>query len=125
VRQDEALVTKAAKLSKKDGVLDFTMTAEQCRRRIHGLTPWPGVTVWLAGEALKLLRVSVAGIAQKNPTNLPYGLLMDAASGLVRCGNGELLQIHELQPAGKRPMTWQSFAHGRKLAGNMVFSSGA
>ena len=25
--------------------LDFGEPAEACRRRIHGLTPWPGVTV--------------------------------------------------------------------------------
>ncbi|MBC7772373.1 MAG: methionyl-tRNA formyltransferase [Pyrinomonadaceae bacterium] len=119
--QDESLVTKAAKLSRKDGVLDFTLDAELCRRKIHGLTPWPGVTVWLSGEAIKLLRVSVAGIAQRPPPGVPFGTLMDSESGIALCGNGTLLQIHELQPAGKRPMTWQAFARGRQLAAGAIF----
>lgn len=125
LRQDESLVTKAAKLSKKDGVLDFTLSAEECRRRVHGLTPWPGVTVSLAEESIKLLRVSVDGAAQNNPAHVPCGTLTDHARGIVRCGDDTLLQILEVQPAGKRPMTWEAFARGRHLTDNVVFGSGA
>src|SRR5690606_37274615 len=45
VEQDEAQVTIAGKLSKADGWVDFRAPEEEVCRRIHGLTPWPGVTV--------------------------------------------------------------------------------
>ncbi|MFO0861802.1 MAG: methionyl-tRNA formyltransferase [Phycisphaerales bacterium] len=37
--QDETLVTVAPKMSKADGWVDFRKSADECRRRVHGLTP--------------------------------------------------------------------------------------
>ncbi|MCC7203568.1 MAG: methionyl-tRNA formyltransferase [Phycisphaeraceae bacterium] len=62
--QDESQATKAPKLSRADGVVSFAATSDEVCRRIHGLTPWPGVEViWTperptgaAGQRLKLLR---------------------------------------------------------------------
>ncbi|MCC7407038.1 MAG: methionyl-tRNA formyltransferase [Phycisphaeraceae bacterium] len=63
--QDESQTTKAPKLSRADGVVSFAATSEEVCRRIHALTPWPGVeALWMPGRAegaaapqhLKLLR---------------------------------------------------------------------
>src|SRR5262249_39683557 len=54
--QDESQITIAPKLSKSAGWIDFNADTESCRRRIHGLTPWPGVTVRFREQPLKLLR---------------------------------------------------------------------
>jgi methionyl-tRNA formyltransferase len=44
--QDHSQATLARKLSKTDGVIDdWNQSATQLRQRIHGLTPWPGITV--------------------------------------------------------------------------------
>ncbi len=56
VEQDESLVTRAPKLGRADGWVDWTHRADQCRWRINGLSPWPGVTVRFRGQSLKLLR---------------------------------------------------------------------
>lgn len=107
--QDEALVTIAAKLSKADGWVDFRQGADECRRRIHGLTPWPGVTIQLRQQPLKLLRVkSLEGGPQQAP-----GTLIDPEKGLVAC-TGSVLQLIEVQAAGKRAMSWADFARGHK-----------
>ncbi|NJL31058.1 MAG: hypothetical protein HC898_05210 [Phycisphaerales bacterium] len=42
-----AKASKAPKLSKSDGFVDWTKTASEVVARIHGLTPWPGVRVLL------------------------------------------------------------------------------
>jgi methionyl-tRNA formyltransferase len=55
--QDPALVTLAAKLSREDGWIDFAAPAETIRRRVHGLNPWPGVTVRFRDEPLRIHRV--------------------------------------------------------------------
>jgi methionyl-tRNA formyltransferase len=118
--QDESQVTKARKLSKKDGYVDIGAGAEECRRRVHGLTPWPGVTVQFRGEPLKLCRV----IPMKGDGAEEPGSLVDAAKGLVACG-GDCLQVLEVQPSGGRRMTWEDFARGRRPQAGEVLRGGA
>jgi methionyl-tRNA formyltransferase len=115
--QDESLVTLAPKLSKTDGWVDFSQSAESCCRRIHGLTPWPGVTVRFRGEPLKLLRVRPVAASGGGPA----GGLLDPTQGIVACAPGDALALVEVQPAGKRPMSWIEYARGhRPTAGEIL-----
>ena len=106
--QDPALVTLAPKLSKADGWIDFLESAEACRRRVHGLTPWPGVGVVLGGVSLKLLRVGVEVCGH----DAEPGVLLDL-DGLISCGGGSGLRLLEVLPSGGRAMDFGSFARGR------------
>ncbi len=122
--QDESLVTRARKLSRKDGFVDFAAGAEECRRRVHGLTPWPGVAVTFRGEPLKLLRVKVIALPQpKGEKDEQPGVLTDAASGDVVC-TGSRLRLMEVQPAGGRKMPWADFARGRRVKNGEVMTGG-
>ncbi|MBK9189758.1 MAG: methionyl-tRNA formyltransferase [Phycisphaerales bacterium] len=122
--QDESLVTLAPKLSKADAWVDFTQPAEDCRRRINALTPWPGVAVTLDAAPLKLLRAATQPQGDDTPAaagssaraDAPPGTLLDVERGWVACGLGTRLRLLEVQPAGGRPMTWREFANGRRLA---------
>jgi len=109
--QDESLVTKAPKLTKSDGWIDFAQPAEICRRRVHGLTPWPGVPARLGDQSLKLHRVQ-AGAAENQEAP---GTILDAESGLVACGQSTALRLLEVQPSGKRVMPWADFVRGRAV----------
>lgn len=115
--QDESLVTIAPKLSKSDGWIDFAESADACRRRIHGLTPWPGVTARFRGEPIKLLRAESvpAGAGAAGPAPVPPATITDPAVGLVACGGGTHLRLLEVHPPGKRPMAWPEFARGRRV----------
>lgn len=112
VEQDESRVTLAPKLAKADGWVVFSRSADECRRRVHGLTPWPGVTVRLNDTPLKLLRVDVEHATSHQQD---MGTIIDAGEGLVGCGDGSVLRLVEVQPAGKKPMPWQAFARGRNI----------
>ena len=57
IPQHHAHASRAPKLAKADGTVNFNQPAPNVRARIHGLTPWPGCTVTLAGRSVKLLRV--------------------------------------------------------------------
>jgi methionyl-tRNA formyltransferase len=115
--QEESQVTIATKLSKSDGHLDFAQPAEFLRRQVHALTPWPGAATELliAGVSerlpLKLLRVRVGA----NRSGGEAGAVVDPSLGAICCGQHTTLEILELQPAGKRPMDWASFARGRSI----------
>ena len=115
--QDEAQVTLAPKLSKADGWVDFSETAESCRRRIHGLTPWPGVTVGFRDQPVKLSRVRIApGASDQAP-----GTVTDAEQGLVAC-TGSMLQVLEVHPSGRNRMQWADFARGQRVrSGEQLF----
>ncbi len=113
--QDESQATLAPKLGRADGWVDFAADAHQVRCRVHGLTPWPGVTSRLVAGGdepieLKLRRVAEAPDARVNgePGTLVHG------SGLVACGRGAV-QLLEVQPPGKRAMTWDAFHRGHQL----------
>lgn len=119
IEQDESLVTLAGKFSREDGYVDFSQSASACRNRIHGLTPWPGVRIRIADLALKALRAQVARhTSQEEP-----GTLISAREGLVTCGGGGVLQLVEVQPEGKRPMTWDALMRGREIANGVKVQS--
>ncbi|MBL0920551.1 MAG: methionyl-tRNA formyltransferase [Phycisphaerales bacterium] len=128
--QDGALATAAPKLSRADAWVDFARSADQVRRRVNGLSPWPGVSVKLGETTLKLLRAELDGAPAEqaagaaggssgdaNPHRRPFssGALMDADRGVVACGDGAAVRLLEVQPSGKRAMSWAEFARGRRM----------
>lgn len=127
VTQDESKVTLAGKLSRADGWVEFGDEAELCRQRIHGLTPWPGVAVTINGIELKVLKC----LAEEDQSGRPVyhngalpGELLDRSQGLIACGDATVLRLLEVQPAGKKPMSWHAFAMGHTVkAGDRVLCS--
>jgi methionyl-tRNA formyltransferase len=108
--QDPALVTIASKMLKSDGWIDLSQSADTCRCRINGLSPWPCVTVEHRGQPLKVLRAE----SFMTDSQSDAGIIVDANAGLVSCGTGTL-RLLEVQPAGKKAMDWGSYANGRQV----------
>jgi methionyl-tRNA formyltransferase len=126
--QDEALVTKARKLSKDDGKLDFTQPAAVLSCKINGLNPWPGVAASLHHQVLlnqpapiqlKLIRAIESD--QSPPAKARPGEFIGLPEGLVACGDGTVLRLIEVQPPGGKPMPWDAFIRG----GGRTLQSGA
>lgn len=107
--QDPDLVTVAPKMLKSDGWIDFG-DADACRCRINGLSPWPCVSVEHRGQVLKVLR---AQSSMEESQQAP-GTIVEATTGVVACESGMLVLL-EVQPAGKKPMSWQAYANGRQV----------
>jgi methionyl-tRNA formyltransferase len=118
--QDASMVTLARKLSKDDGWIDFNEGAEVCRRRIHGLNPWPTVTVQFRGADFKILRAA----SKAGASNCAPGTLLDSGRGEVTCGGSSILTLVEVQSPGKRAMKWSEFAAGRQPAAGEVLTGG-
>lgn len=123
--QDESRATRAPKLSRSDAWVDWGRPAREVRARIHGFTPWPGVSVTIGGaggggtgERVKLLRVAdqpQGGGGGGGGGAMEPGRLVDASTGLVACGEGSAVRILEVHPAGRNRMAWGEFARGRRL----------
>ncbi|MFI4859417.1 MAG: methionyl-tRNA formyltransferase [Phycisphaerales bacterium JB063] len=116
IDQDDTQATKAPKLSKADGTVDFNQPADAVRARIHGLTPWPGCKVhWHRDdhptqppEVLTLLRV------EADPTPAPGNPVPGAVleNNRIACHPGTITPL-ELQRPGKRAMTLKDFTAGQ------------
>ncbi|MEM9415673.1 MAG: methionyl-tRNA formyltransferase [Planctomycetota bacterium] len=119
--QDDAQATKAPKLKKSDGTVDFNQPAEVVRARIHGLTPWPGCKIhWLREdqptETLTLIRVE--SDLKPAPGSPPPGTILEDQR--VACQPGTI-RLLELQRPGKRAMTLQEFTAGHPLVPGQRF----
>lgn len=122
--QDESAVTKAPKLGKADGWLDFSAPAEAVALRVRAMWAWPGARCRYESAAGKSEEVIVATAAPLPvESSEPAGTLTSVLT--VSCGQGTL-EIHGIKPAGGRLMSWQDFVNGRhvKAADRMVGMNG-
>jgi len=116
-KQSEQGVTYAAKIDKAEARIDWTRTAREVLRHIHGLSPFPGA--WCealldgAPVRLKILRCELA-----DGRGQPGALLDDRLT--VACGDGAI-RILEAQRAGKAPMKVGEFLRGTPLKPPMRF----
>lgn len=111
--QDDSLATKAPRLKKADGRIDWSADAEAIRRLVHGTWPWPGGHADFVAESGKRQTVELGRVAA-----LPAGgggspgLIGDDLT--VACGTGRIA-IVQIKPAGGRLMPWQDFVNGHRV----------
>ena len=108
--QDEAGATLAPLMKKEDGYLDLGANARVVSAQARGVDPWPGATVFLGGEPVKVFGPRVIG-GQGAPGEI-QGL---APQGLaVACGEGAVA-FAELQMPGRRRMPAAAFLAGHPI----------
>jgi methionyl-tRNA formyltransferase len=112
--QNVARVSRAPKLKKADGYIDWQQSADKLRNKIRGLWPWPGAqSVYVSRRTGKCARVAIAKAELAEPSGdhtLVPGLIDENLN--VVCGDGAL-RIVQLKPAGGHLMDFQSFVNGR------------
>ena len=121
-QQDESQVTKAPRLKKSDGVIDFSADAVTIRNLIHGTWPWPGGQAVYVSPAGKSNPVVIAGAraADADQVNPEAGTV--ARDGAILCGRGRL-EIRQIKPAGRRLMSWGDFVNGYRVGPGARFAA--
>jgi methionyl-tRNA formyltransferase len=100
IPQMETGVTLCKKLARASGMVDpKTMTAAEIDRRVRALHPWPGVTLPLGNDALKILASD---------------LQQTKGSAALPCKDQTMLYLVNVQPAGGKPMTGEAWMHGQR-----------
>jgi methionyl-tRNA formyltransferase len=110
-RQDEMLSSYAPRLTKAEGLIDWTLPAVFIHNRVRGLHPWPHAYTYLDDTRLIVLRTRV----EDRPTTAPPGTIVEVSPDAIHVatGHGGRLAILEVQPEGRRPMTVREFLAGR------------
>lgn len=112
VRQDESAVTYAAKIDKRETIIDWHLTARDLDRRVRAFQPRWGNSAQLAGEPIRIIEASVA--SDVSPHLQPGAIVEASAAGIdVATGRG-LLRILRLQAPGKRPVSAADYLNARR-----------
>lgn len=117
--QDPALVTRAPRLTKLDGLIEWSQSARQIECQIRAMQPWPKASTSLshAGENTRLILLKASVLEQPDgtpPQAAGTVVAVDSAECLVQTGEG-LLSIEQLQAPGKRPMSIRDFLCGHAV----------
>jgi methionyl-tRNA formyltransferase len=123
VPQDRSQVTKAPKLTKEHGLIDWTRPARGVCNQIRAMQPWPTPYTFLRGPNEAPLRLIVfrAAVVPDSTVGLDgpragmVRLVPGAARLYVETGAGDQVEIFELQPAGKRRMAAADFLRGHNV----------
>jgi len=116
--QDAAGATRAPRLAKVDGIVDWTQSAAAIARRRRALEPWPRLaTFFTRGDGQRSRLVIEECTAAPDATDLAPGTVIEAADDrlVVACGGGTALAILRLVPEGRRSMSAAEFLRGSPL----------
>ena len=115
--QDENKSSIAPMLSKKDGMIDWSMTAEEIHNRVRGMNPWPCCRCILPdGSGLRVLRSRVEDCGSSPGTVADAG----GAGPLVGAGGG-CVRLLEVQPDGGKVMSGEAYLRGHALEEGDMF----
>lgn len=140
IPQDPVLATRARRLKKSDGAIDWSRRAQEIKNQVRALDPWPRTFTYWHREGAAPMRLILGRVEVVTTVHFdaPPGTVIVAQSGgiipvrpdleveipirLPR-SEGELviltgdrgLSIHTLQPAGKRLMSVDEFLRGHPV----------
>lgn len=111
--QDDGLSCYAPMLSKELSPIDWGRSARQIHDQVRGLYPWPSAVTEIDGIRCKILRTALTG---EQTGKAPGSFVRADKRGLwVACGDGQVLEIAELQPDGKKRMAAAAFLLGHPI----------
>ena len=115
-KQNAGDATLAPILKKEDGLIHWhLMTASQIDHRLRGFTPWPGAYTGFRGQQLSITRARPASIDSGDSGLATGRLRAEKRRFFAGCRDRTVLELLEVQPAGKKRMTAEAFLNGYKV----------
>ena len=108
IPQPQAGVTYAPKLTKADGLLDWTQPASGLDARVRAMNPWPGAHFPHGGEIIRVLA------AEPTPGHGNAGEILPGPALTIACGSGAL-RLARLQRPGRAAMDAEALLRGYPL----------
>ena len=115
VPQPQQGVTYAAKISKDEAAIDFSLSSNDIARKIRAFNPFPGAHAQVNGVTIKIWG---ADALPDGSQTLPGQVLAaDAQHGIVVACKEGTLRLDELQKPGGKRLPAQEFLKGFPLEG--------
>jgi methionyl-tRNA formyltransferase len=116
VVQDATQASKAPRLAKEQGAIDWSCPATEIKNLVRAVRPWPrAYTFWHRSGAppmrMNIDRVTIVAA----DSELPPGTIAEASNRLIVATGGGTLELLEVQPAGKRSMSSAEFLRGNRV----------
>jgi methionyl-tRNA formyltransferase len=109
--QDDDQATYCRPLAKTDGQLDWTQPADYLDRQVRACMPWPGAYTSWKGQRLKVLR---ARAHPREAETGQVGQVVAVGKGFGVVSGQGMLELQEVQLAGKRRTAASEFARGQR-----------
>lgn len=107
--QNAEKVVISPNITKAQEKISLDMTAKQANDLIRALNPDPGAYLMIKGKRLKIWKAEVA----QDHTSLPAGCLVaNKKRFAISFAKSSVLNLLEVQPAGKRVMNIQDYLNG-------------
>ncbi|MCH7989518.1 MAG: methionyl-tRNA formyltransferase, partial [Planctomycetes bacterium] len=125
VHQDPAGVTRAPRIRKEQGAIDWSKSADEIGNHVRAMQPWPNPFTYLYQDGRAPLRLILLDVeAVSHSAEADFGFSESTEPGTVICADGKQLvvqsgddsvRILRLRPEGKRDMTAQEFSHAHRV----------
>jgi len=115
--QDPSLASKAPRLKKTDGAIDWSRPALAIKNHIRAFEPWPKCyTYWRRkqGAPVRMI-VGPAQVVPGRDGAAPGTVLTAHGSQLIVAAGKDALALSTLQPAGKRTMGVEELLRGYRI----------
>jgi methionyl-tRNA formyltransferase len=117
--QQAGRVSRAPRLEKTSGKIDWSRSARMIDCHVRGMQPWPGAhTDWVLADASKPpIRLSIRAVTPLPglpDQGFPPGTVISDRELLVVCGDG-LVRIERLQLPGRSAVSAAEFLRGHRL----------
>ena len=127
IPQDKARVTRAPKLTKEDGRIDWSRPAREVHDLVRAMQPWPvAYTTWYPAEVGKApVRLIVHTTAVAAGQGAPGRVLEAERDRLVVAAGAGAVHLRVVQIAGKKAMPVAEFLRGHHvLPGDLMGEAG-
>jgi methionyl-tRNA formyltransferase len=114
VAQDDSLSTHAARLTKDEGLIDWSLPASDIHNRVRGLHPWPHAYTYLGPARLIVLKTRV----EQTTTDTVPGTIVDITRDALHVATGQQgrIAVEQVQREGGRPLHTRDFLTGHDVA---------
>jgi methionyl-tRNA formyltransferase len=120
--QDDSQATYAPKLSKAEGLIDWSHSAPRIHNLIRGLWPWPHASTHLGATRYILHRSRLSSLDHDaDPGTIIRASVIDGVH--VACGTSTALELLEIQLEGKRVVSARDALASKALAPGKQFKA--
>jgi methionyl-tRNA formyltransferase len=112
--QDHSQSTWIDRLEKEEGLIDWSMPAEELSRRCRAFAPWPGTYTFFEGKRLLVHQARTISVPASALAGTPHGTVVEAGSKIAVVTGEGLLGLDKVQLESRRVLEIHDFVRGQR-----------